>query len=55
MINCHLDPSGKTIALFVGRYAQETSDFSPLVERNAEPVYSKLEGCDVTPIWPTDL
>ena len=55
MINCHLDPSGKTIALFVGRYAQEASDFSPLVERNAEPVYSKLEGCDVTPIWPTDL
>ena len=55
MINCHLDPNGKTIALFVGRYAQEASDFSPLVERNAEPVYSNLEGCDVIPAWPTDL
>ncbi len=46
MINCYLDAKGKTIALFVGRYAQKHGGFSPLVERGAGPVYSKLEGSD---------
>ncbi|MDE0059689.1 MAG: hypothetical protein OXI22_13280 [Defluviicoccus sp.] len=55
MINCLFDPNGKTIALMVGRYAQDASDFSPLVERNAQPVYSKLEGCDVIPAWPSGI
>ena len=55
MINCNVDPNEKTIALFVGQYAQEEGDFSPLVEQNAKPDYSKLEGCDVIPTWPPDV
>ena len=54
MINCHFDPESATIALFVGLYAQEAGEFSPLVECDAEPVYSKLEDCDVIPTWPND-
>ena len=54
MINCYLNSEGATIGLFVNRYAQEPGEFSPLVERDAEPVYSKLDGCDVIPTWPTD-
>ena len=46
MINCHLDPEVATIGLFVNQYAREPDGFSPLVERDAEPVYSKLDGCD---------
>ena len=54
MVNCYFDPEGNTISLLVGPYAQGASEFSPLVESAAEPVYSHLEGCDVVPIWPTD-
>ena len=53
MTNCYLDPRGETIALFVGQFAGNSDEFSPLVERDAEPVYSKLDGCDVIPTWPT--
>ena len=55
MINCSLDTKAKTISLFVNRYAQEPGEFSPLVERGAEPVYSKLEGCNIIPSWPPDV
>ena len=55
MTNCYLDPKGTTIVLFVDRYARDPDEFSPLVERNVEPVYSKLDGCDVIPTWPTDV
>ena len=54
MINCYFDKKDKTIGLFVNQYAQKRSEFSPLVERGTEPVYSKLKGCDVIPTWPTD-
>ena len=54
MINCYFEPNCNTISLLVGLYAQKASEFSPLVERDAEPVYSCLEGCDVVPTWPTD-
>ena len=54
MINCFLDLNSATISLFVNRYAQEPSEFSPLVERDAEPVYTKLDGCDMIPTWPAD-
>ena len=54
MVNCYLDMKGKTIELFVGLYAREASEFSPLVERDAEPIYSFLEGSDVSPTWPAD-
>ena len=53
MVNCYFDPSNKAIVLFVNEYAQQAGEFSPLVERDAEPVYSSLEGCDVIPNWPT--
>ena len=54
MINCYLDPQGATIALLVGLYARDPGEFSPLVERDSEPVYSKLDGSDAVPTWPTD-
>lgn len=55
MTNCYFDPDGATIALFVNQYAKDPSEFSPLVERHAKPVYSKLDGCDIVPTWPTDI
>ena len=54
MINCLLDVSRAKIDLFVGRYAQNPDEFSPLVESDAEPNYTKLDGCDTVPTWPTD-
>jgi hypothetical protein len=53
MDNCSLDIENATINLFVDRYAQNPGTFSPLVERNAIPVYTKLAGCDETLSWPT--
>lgn len=52
MINCYLDLKNATISLFVDLYAQNPGQFSPLVERNASPVYTNLEGCDEPPTWP---
>ena len=54
MSNCYFDSDGATIALMVGRYATHAGEFSPLVERDAEPVYRRLQGCDIIPSWPTD-
>ena len=52
MINC--DPDGATIAFVVGEYARSPGTFSPLVERDAAPSYSKLDRCDTVPSWPTN-
>ena len=54
MTNCYFEPDGPTIALLVGQYATNPGEFSPLVERDAEPAYSRLEGCDIIPVWPTN-
>ena len=53
MDNCYADPLAATICLLVGQYAREPGDFSPLVEQGAEPNYSKLQGADELPKWPT--
>ena len=52
MTNCSLDLQNATISLFVDLYARNPSEFSPLVERNANPTYTRLEGCDDPPTWP---
>ncbi len=52
MTNCSLDLKNATISLFVDLYARNPGQFSPLVERDANPVYTKLEGCDEPPTWP---
>ena len=54
MSNCYFDSDGASIALLVGQYATNSGEFSPLVERDTEPVYSRLEGCDIIPAWPPD-
>ena len=55
MCNCYFDPDGAAIALNVGQYATNPGEFSPLVERHAEPVYSRIEGGDTIPAWPIDV
>ena len=52
MVNCHADPQAATISLLVGLYVQEPGDFSPLVGREAKPIYTKLQGTNVLPEWP---
>ena len=54
MTNCMLDLKNATVEHIVGRYAQNPGSFSPLVEHDAIPVYTKLEGCDEDPSWPMD-
>ena len=50
MINCMVDLKHATVEFMVGLYARERDDFSPLVEKGEEPVYTKLEGTgDVQP------
>lgn len=53
MINCYFDFDGATIAFVVGEYARSPGTFSPLVERDSAPSYSKLDRCDTVPSWPT--
>jgi hypothetical protein len=55
MCNCMLDIKGRTVQLFVDLYAQNPGSFSPLVERDAKPIYSKLEGCSEPPTWPENV
>lgn len=52
MTNCSLDLENSTLSPFVNLYAQKPGSFSPLVEHDARPVYTKLEGCNETPSWP---
>ena len=51
MTNCMLDVKNATIEFFVGLYARNPGDFSPLVEINAVPVYTPLENTAVVPEW----
>ena len=51
MINCSLDLKNSTISLFVDLYAREPSQFSPLVEKDDAPKYTKLEGTGLIPKW----
>lgn len=51
MTNCMLDMKNKTVDLFVDRYAQKPGHFSPLVEHDAKPIYTKLEGVDHPTTW----
>ncbi len=55
MINCMLDLKNATVQLFVDLYAQKPGVFSPLVEHDAIPVYTKLEGCDEEVTWPIEI
>jgi hypothetical protein len=52
MTNCSLDLKNATISLFVDLYARNPGQFSPLVECDADPIYTTLEGCDEPPTWP---
>lgn len=55
MTNCSLDLEDSNLSLFVNLYAQKSGSFSPLVEYNAKPIYTKLEGTDVIPSWPLKI
>jgi len=55
MTNCRIDLKNATLSLFVDRYARQPGTFSPLVEHDANPVYTKLEGSDEAPSWPKNL
>lgn len=52
MVNCMLDLNNAKVDFFVSTYAQKSGTFSPLVERDSQPVYTKLEGVDEFPVWP---
>src|SRR5581483_9085540 len=51
MCNCMLDLKNSTIQLFVGLYARSPGPFSPLVEIDAQPIYTKIEGSDAEIHW----
>jgi hypothetical protein len=55
MVNCILDLKRASLELFVGVYAHIPGTFSPLVERDAVPVYTKLEGTNELPSWPDEV
>jgi hypothetical protein len=52
MTNCSLDLVNSSLSPFVNLYARKPGSFSPLVEHDASPVYTKLEGCGEAPSWP---
>jgi hypothetical protein len=54
MTNCMLDMKNATVNFFVDRYAVNPGTFSPLVERDATPVYTVLEGAEEAPVWPNE-
>jgi hypothetical protein len=51
MANCFLDLKNANIEMFVGSYAQRRGTFSPLVEIDAAPVYTRLEGVSTDLTW----
>lgn len=55
MVNCQLDFKRATIGLFVGMYARQPGDFSPLVEEGARPTYTAVEGSDIELSWPSEM
>ncbi len=54
MENCMLAIHHNTLELMVGMYASNPSEFSPLVEKGALPVYSNREGNTAPLHWPGD-
>lgn len=52
--NLQFDSDG-SINFMVGVYASEPGQFSPLVERDQQPVYPLVPGTSVRPFWPDKL
>jgi hypothetical protein len=52
MDNCMLDLKNSGIKFFVGSYARDRGSFSPLVEKEGVPIYTKIEGTGEVPRWP---
>lgn len=50
MVNCYASPDKGTVDLFVNLYASKPGKFSPLVEKDSEPQYTKLEN-GTLPTW----
>lgn len=55
MVNCMVDLKNATIDLWVGLYARNPGSFSPLVERDAGPIYTPLDQSDTRPSWSASL
>ena len=55
MVNCMVDIKTATIQLWVDLYARNPGSFSPLVERDAQPIYTPLDKSDTRPTWPASL
>jgi hypothetical protein len=55
MINCMVSRKDENISLFVGQYARNPDQFSPLVERGVEPIYTVLEHSGIIPRWPDNI
>jgi hypothetical protein len=53
MTNCSLAIKEANISLFVDRYARHPGTFSPLVEADAAPLYTRLDGSDDDLVWPS--
>jgi hypothetical protein len=53
MINCMLDMKNARIEFMVDLYAREPGEFSPLIEKDGDPRYTKLEGTGLIPRWET--
>lgn len=54
MVNCMPAVQYKTLELMVGLHANDPGAFSPLVEKNGQPVYTNREGNDDPLHWPGD-
>ncbi|NTZ44047.1 hypothetical protein G7A66_13355 [Altererythrobacter sp. SALINAS58] len=50
LVNCLPSAKRPAVELFVGLYARQRSQFSPLVEQGAEPIYTPLENGEPT-VW----
>jgi hypothetical protein len=47
--------SDGSINFMVGHYASNPGDFSPLVEKDGEPLYAMVPGTATRPYWPKEL
>ncbi|MCD2329954.1 hypothetical protein, partial [Pseudosulfitobacter pseudonitzschiae] len=54
MTNCMLAMHQNNLELMVGLYARNPGTFSPLVDKDALPVYTKRDGDDAPLQWPGD-
>jgi hypothetical protein len=53
MTNCMLDLKDANIEMFVGMYARQPGTFSPLVEADAIPIYTRADGSSADLAWPS--